>query len=252
MKNRLLTTSVILFMLVLGACSFKPTIERRIKASGNPVAVKQAVQGFDRISLDGIGTLVINQGETESLTILTDENFLPYFQAEVKGDTLVLDLTKDARGVNLGEPEDRGVDLVIYEVVVKDLRALDISGASVVEMATLETDKLSIHLDGHSKLDIQSLLADQLSLFIDGSGSLMVSGKVREQQIVQDGSCSYFAAQLESEDTTLKLSGVGDVTVWATETLDVDLSGVGNVVYYGRPQVTQDVSGMGRLISQEQ
>ncbi len=249
MKSRPLKFCIVLLVLLLGACSFRQPFKQRIEASGNPVSVTQPVQGFDQISLDGVGKLVIVQGETEALTILTDENFLPYFQAEVKGNTLALGLSKAARGVNLGGPDARGVDLVTYELVVKDLRALEIAGAALVEMPALETDQLTIHLEGVSELEIQSLDADQLSLQIEGTGSLIISGKVREQQIVQEGTCNYYAAELESEETTLELAGTGDVTVLATETLDVELSGLGNVVYYGNPQVTQNVSGMGRLIS---
>ena len=249
MKSSPRSFGFVLFLLLLSACNFNPLSERRIEVSGKPVAEVQDVQGFDRISLDGIGRLVINQGEEEALTIHTDENFLPYFQAEVQGDTLVLGLSKNAQGVNLGGPDDRGVDLVTYELTVKDLHALKIDGATLVEIQALETDRLSIDLEGFTQLEIKSLVADQLILELEGSGSLVVSGKVREQQIFQEGACSYYAAELESKETTLTLSGAGDVTVWATETLDVDLSGVGNVIYYGNPRVEQDVSGMGRLIS---
>ena len=248
MKSSPWSFGFVLLLLLLGACSLNPLSERRIEASGNPVAVVEDVQGFDQISLDGVGRLVISQGEKEALTIQTDEDFLPYFDAEVKGDTLALGFSEAARGVNLGGPEDSGVDLVTYDLVVKELRGLKITGAVMVEVGGLETDRLSIDLEGFSQIEIQSLVAEELVLQLEGSGSLVISGKVREQQIFQEGSCSYYAAELESEETTLVLAGAGDVTVWATKTLEVDLSGVGNVIYYGNPKVEQDVSGLGRLI----
>jgi hypothetical protein len=248
MKSSPWSFGFVLFLLLLSACSFNPLSERRIEASGNPVAVVKEVQGFDQISLDGVGRLVISQGEKEALTIQTDEEFLPYFDVEVKGDTLSLGFSEAARGVNLGEPEDRGVDLVTYDLMVKELRGLKITGAVIVEVGALETDTLEIDLEGFSQIEIQSLVAEELILQLEGSGSLVISGKVREQQIFQEGACSYYAAELESEETSLVLSGAGDVTVWATETLEVELSGVGNVIYYGNPKVEQDISGLGRLI----
>jgi len=251
MKSFSRSLGVLLFLLLLSACSISQDIERRIETSGNKVSVEQDVQGFDRISLDGIGRLVINQGQEEALTIHTDENFLPYFQAKVQGDTLIIGLSKDAQGVNLGGPDDKGVDLVTYELVVKELRSLKIAGASLVEMMALETDQLNIDLEGFTQLEIQSLVAEKLVLQLEGSGSLVISGNVQEQEIIQEGACNYYAAELKSEETTLTLSGAGDVTVWATKTLDVDLSGVGNVIYYGNPKVQQDVSGLGQLIHME-
>ena len=101
---------------------------------------------------------------------------------------------------------------------------------------------------GAPTVEITSLIAEQLELQLDGSGTLIVSGRVREQQIIQDGFGSYYAAELESEKTTLQLSGAGDVTVWATEDLLVDLSGFGNVIYYGNPHIDQTISGVGKLI----
>lgn len=247
MKSGPRTIVVVLFLLLSG-CSFSQLSERRIEGSGNPVAVEQDVQGFDRISLDGVGRLVILQGENEALTIETDVNFLPYFQSEVRGNTLILGFSKAAQRVNLGGLDDRGVDLVTYRLMVKDLDEVKIAGASLVEMPALKTDRLKIELEGFSQIEIQSLIADQHVSQLDGSGSLVISGKVQEQQIFHQGACSYYAAELESEETTLEMEGAGDVTVWANETLKVDLSGVGNVIYYGNPQVEQDVSGLGRLI----
>ncbi len=52
-------------------------------------------------------------------------------------------------------------------------------------------------------------------------------------------------SRLSSARSTVKLSGVGNATVWASESLDATLSGAGVIEYYGDAKVTQKVSGLG-------
>jgi hypothetical protein len=48
-------------------------------------------------------------------------------------------------------------------------------------------------------------------------------------------------------DTTVSVSGVGNVIVNAQRTLKASISGAGVIEYLGDPQVTEHVSGIGRV-----
>jgi hypothetical protein len=48
---------------------------------------------------------------------------------------------------------------------------------------------------------------------------------------------------LGTSSTTVDINGLGNATVWATETLDISIDGGGNLRYYGLPQITQDING---------
>jgi hypothetical protein len=58
---------------------------------------------------------------------------------------------------------------------------------------------------------------------------------------------SYNAERLTAADTTISVSGVGNVIVNARRTLKASISVRASSEYLGDPQVTEHVSGMGRV-----
>lgn len=68
-----------------------------------------------------------------------------------------------------------------------------------------------------------------------------------EQEIDISGSGKYNAGDLRSETVDAEISGLGDATVWATDTLDA--SGSGSVNYYGNPRTSFSGSGSWKLNS---
>lgn len=60
-------------------------------------------------------------------------------------------------------------------------------------------------------------------------------------------SCSLKAQQ---RITKINLNGVGNISFYCTESMDVDLSGVENAIYYGNPKNKNiSKSGVGKLKS---
>lgn len=244
--NKLFLIAVFTLLIVSSACSAINFIDNRIEGSGNVITEDRDVSGFDRVTLAGFGKVTIEQGNEESLTVRTDDNIMPYIRTEVKGDTLVLDFT--------GKGERRSInpsDGIEFDLVVKDLNRLDISGAGSVEVNDLEAEKFLADLSGAGTLDIGSLIADELVVRQSGAGTVVVSGQVKGQDVSHSGVGTYHAGELESETAILEISGAGSATIWVTESLDISISGLGNVIYYGNPRVVQNVSGLGKLISAE-
>jgi hypothetical protein len=82
-----------------------------------------------------------------------------------------------------------------------------------------------------------------LNVNISGSAKCDIAGKVNSQSVRAAGAIHYSAGKLESHSAEVDISGSADVTVWATENLDVNARGAGDVSYYGKPRVTEKVSG---------
>jgi len=226
------------------ACNAISFIGNRVEGSGNVITEEREVSDFDRISLTGFGELNIEQGETESLTVRTDENIMPYITTEVRNNTLVIGFTQTF--IEGGFNPTNGIR---YNLVVKNLSRVDVSGAGSIKSSGLETEKLYIDLSGAGSLDIASLFANELVVRLSGAGSTVISGKVKGQDITLSGAGSYQAPDLESETAIFEMSGIGSATLWATETLDVRISSVGSLFYYGNPRVIQNISGLGKVIS---
>jgi hypothetical protein len=211
-----------------------------IEGSGDVITETREVSGFDRISLSGFGKVNVVQGDEESLTVTTDDNIMPYIETEVRGDTLVLGFTDD--GEHKSFDPTKGIT---FDLVVKDLSRIDVSGAGDIQVDALETESLRVELSGAGNLYIDSIVADELVIRISGAGNASVGGVVTGQDITLSGAGNYNGGDLESETAIIEMSGVGNGTVWATENLDIHMSGVGNLEYYGSPRVIQNVSGFG-------
>src|SRR6476646_6158368 len=97
--------------VLLGGCMFDA-----IGGSGKIVTEPRTVSGFSGVSLSGSGQVIVEQTGSESLTVTTDDNLLPYIKTEVHGSTLELG-TKDMTNV-------RPSNDIVFKLTVKNLDEL--------------------------------------------------------------------------------------------------------------------------------
>jgi hypothetical protein len=209
-----LSVTVSLLILALVSCTFAQT-----RGSGKIISEAIDVSGFTGVALESTGDITITQGESESLSIETDDNLLPLLTSKVKNGVLILG-TQDEAYI---EPS-KGIR---YTITVKSLESLEISGSGDIQASDLTLDALTID--------------------ISGSGDIKLSGTVNTQSIEISGSGNYNGCTLQSEGSSVSISGSGDIRVAATETLSIDISGSGDVTYLGNPQLSQDISGVGDI-----
>jgi hypothetical protein len=215
-----------------------------IRGSGNVVTEDRPVSDFNRVSLTGVGEVIITQGEDESLTVRADDNIMRYIKTEVKSGILILGFTDEAKNKRI-RPSKR----IKFNLSVKDVTGLDISGAGDVNVTSLDTDRLEIVVGGAGDVSISSLTAEELVVHLNGAGRVELAGQVAEQNVKINGFGAYHAAKLESQTAIVGVNGAGSATLWATDTLDVRIPGAGNVAYYGSPTVTKKITGVGMIIS---
>lgn len=216
-------------VLLLVACGV-----RDLRGSGDLITAPWEVSGFDRIRVTGSGDVVIAQDGTESITVETDDNLMRYVTAKVKGRTLELGFEE---GTTVSPTR------LTFELHLKELTRLVISGSADIEAERIETNQLEIDISGSGDIRIDALTADNLEIDIGGSGDVDLAGEVERQEISIGGSGKVRAAELASQRADVSIGGSGDATVWAVEYLDVAISGSESVDYYGNPST--DLSGQG-------
>jgi Putative auto-transporter adhesin, head GIN domain len=198
------------------------------------------VSGFDRISLRGYGDIVLEQGETESLTVETTQEMLSRLKTEVNNGELVLGF-KSWFDIWFGH------DPIKYTITFKSLRDLGISGSGKVTAEHLHSDELKLRVSGSGDVDIADLEAEKLDVHTSGSAKWTLAGKVTRQEISISGSGRYDAWSLDSQEAAVHVSGSGHLALKVEKTLDISISGAGDVSYIGDPQVKQSVSGSGKV-----
>ena len=224
---------------------------RRCRMSTGDVRTEtREVSAFDRVALAGFGDLYITQGEEESLTIEASPEILDRIKTEVEDGKLTIRFVRNWLDW-IGDVLATGFAgmRVRYDLTVKELAALAITGAGRVQVANLETDQLALELRGAGQLSIESLDAEQLEIDLSGAGQIKVGGRVTEQTVKITGAGSYDAPDLESQRAKATLTGLGGATVWAVEDLEATIRSVGSVSYYGAPKVSKRITGIGSLNS---
>jgi hypothetical protein len=229
----------LLVALLLSACGINV-----INGSGNIRTESRPVSGFTAVNFSGFGELTIMQGEAEALTIETDDNLLPYIKTTVSQGTLTIGFD-DAAWVPIMRPSDS----IRYNLTVKTLTALDMSGAGTVESAQLTTDQLTLTASGAGEIKIADLTAGDVTVEMSGAGTVDLTGQVMSQIVEMSGLGNYEASDLASQTAQVTLSGAGNATVWVSEQLDTEISGAGTINYYGEPQLRSESSGVGSVQS---
>jgi hypothetical protein len=234
--------TVLLLLLFATACS-----GRTIDGSGNVRSESRAISNVHTLSLGWSGDMILTQGESESLTITADDNLLPLITSNVRQGELVITIDRPYRS-DLVRPSQPAR----YELTVRDLNAINVTGSAGVEADSLQVYNLALAVSGSGHIHIDQLEANELQARLTGSGSIGLAGQVAGQQTSISGSGTLRAAELHSRRASVTVTGSGKATVRVEEALDVNVSGSGSVAYYGQPVVSQTVTGSGSIQAMEE
>ena len=186
--------------------------------------------------------MTLVQGDSEALTIETDDNLLPSIKTTVSRGTLTISF--DERGWT---PIVRPTQSIRYRLTVKTLTHLDLSGAGTVATTDLAADRLTLVESGAGEISIANLTANAVTVEMSGAGTIDLAGQVTEQTVDLSGLGAYHADNLASQSAQVTLSGAGEATVWVSEQLDAEILGAGTIRYYGSPQTNASSTGIGRV-----
>ena len=228
-------------------------------SAADVVVEERTASGFTGIVLSGSGDLRITQGDSESLTVTAEQKVLDVITTEVRGGVLHIGRK---RGSSVRTREE-----IRFDVTLRVLERLGMSGSGDAYAHRLEGDKLKVTISGSSDVEFGEVLMDDLRITISGSGDvelteldansfeasitgsgeIEVGGRSDVQTVSVSGSGDHMAENLESRQVNATVVGSGQIEVWATETLDVTVTGSGDVVYRGKPEVSLKVSGSGNV-----
>ncbi|MBN2073907.1 MAG: DUF2807 domain-containing protein [Actinobacteria bacterium] len=213
-----------------------------VRGSGDIETEEREVSGFDEVNFSGMGNLIIEQGDEESLEIEADDNIIPLIETRVKGRELYIGYK---RGFSIAPTSNIRIHLTVM-----DLEQIELSGVGDMDCDNMETDKIRFDISGSGDIDFH-MEAESIETNVAGLGNIKLSGRTSNHRVEINGSGKYDAEDLESERCEVEISGLGSATVNVSGELDVEINGAGNVYYKGTPDITQDISGLGRIKSLE-
>ena len=206
--------------------------------SGNVINQTSSVQGVNQVSLEGTGTVLLSQGNQESLTIEAEDNIIPHIVSSVKGNRL--SVAWDNTSPSPTKP-------VKYYLTVKDLSSITLSGAVRLETSGFKTRRLDVSMNGAGEGNMSGLDINNLTVTLSGAGKMNMAGTATDQTITISGAGDYQAGDLKSQTTTITIHGAGKGTLNVSAMLNVTINGSGDISYLGSPQVNRQINGAGTV-----
>ena len=208
----------------LTACSYNipslnPKSMTRVTGSGKVITEARTVGGFNSVVVNGAGKLLIDRTGTESLSITTDNNLLPYIVTEVRGGKLYLEFKPNV-------VPDNVTDLT-FNLTVKDLVGITLNGAAAIDARNMQADYLTVNLSG--------------------AGAVKMVGKIGQQNVTLNGTGGYNAEDMECQRAMVTNNGAGVAIIRVSNELNAAINGAGYIEYIGNPKVTSRIVGIGAV-----
>ena len=218
--------------------------------------------GINGVAILGSGDVSITLGNKEEITIHAPADLIPYLKTDLKDGTLYIGKRKMGWKNII-----RFNDQVHYELIVKQISDISVSGSSDVEAEKLKGNNCSVKISGSGNIevdqvnskefkvqisgsgdvDISNLNTDILDATINGSGNIDIDGKTDNLDVTISGSGDFTADDLKSNNAEIAQYGSGNSSVWVTETLNIHISGSGDVQYKGDPSIRSRTTGSGDI-----
>jgi hypothetical protein len=211
----------------------------RVQGSGKIVKQHRDLGHFTAMAIGVSGDVDIRQGNTESVTVETDDNIQPLIETVVENGTLRIRPAK--KNVQL---DTRTMKIVVQ---IRSLERLTIGGSGNVTAETLRGENLTIDVGGSGSVTVGQMEGESVAIALGGSGNLKAAGNTERLQISIGGSGRVQAGQLQARDAIVSIGGSGQATVWAKKSLNLSVAGSGDINYYGDPQISKSIMGSGTI-----
>jgi hypothetical protein len=219
--------------LLLASCRFLGG--ERVHGNGNVITGQRNVKGFNSIEAGGAVEVHVRQDPATSVKVETDENLFEYLDVYTEGNTLII---KPKQGYNL-DPSDE----VRVFVTAPVFKSIDGSGAvKIIGDSEISGSDLELSASGASEMAM-NVKVSKLRADLSGASNLELKGSSSNVSTQASGASHIRCRDLETDETTLDLSGASSAEVYANKQLNIEASGASDVKYRGNASVNQKSSG---------
>lgn len=209
----------------------------QVQGSGTVSRQVRAVGHFTGLALAVPGNVELRIGNSEGVTVETDDNLQALVETVVENGTLQIRPAK--HNANL-----RAHTLKIV-VQARNIERVALAGSGTVEADALQAQRLQFNIGGSGSIKVGTIEAESVAVSVGGSGDFDAGGAARELSVSIAGSGTADLGRLKAASASVKVAGSGEATVWATSALSMSIAGSGDVSYYGDPTVSRSIVGSG-------
>ena len=207
--SRLLSSFFVAFCLCVAASGAVDNAAFAGDKSSKNATETIDLRDFEKIRVSGVYDITVRAGRDYGIQVEGRRSALERANIKVENNTLILghEKKKGVRGVK------KSLNVVI---LMPRLHQIDVSGV----------------VDG----TISDVMADDFRVNVSGVGDLKIEGRCDRLIARLSGVGDLSARKLVCNHAEVRVSGVGDATVYASESLDAHVSGIGDLTSYGSPK----------------
>lgn len=220
-----------------GGNYYSETGYETVLGSGSMTTLEYTVGEYTTLMVDSEGEIELyyKAEQSDKVVIELQENLAEHLTVSVKNGVLLVKADK-----RLKTDEDKRPKLYISAPA---LEKIDVGGALSIKQAdTIKTDSFTLDIagvsDGTLPLEVTTLNVD-----VSGACGMILSGSTDDMSITMAGASSVNALGLQAKRGSVDVSGVGEVSVNCSETLDINGGGAVSVSYKGNPRISQNIGG---------
>ena len=225
MKKSYLLIAVCLMVLSTACAQWN---SEKIRGNGDMVTQTRNVGDYDGVKLVGSMNVQLVSGSEGKLSIEAESNLQEYIVTEVKDGMLKITTEK---GYNLSPKEE-----ILITVPVESISELSVTGSGDIwTKDKLRSSNMKIQVTGSGDLKLDLEVQD-LEGMVTGSGDIEIMGKSQNLDCTVTGSGDFDAFGLQADNVEARVSGSGDIMVYAAKSLKASVSGSGDITYKGNPE----------------
>ena len=183
----------------------------------------RSVSAFTGIDASGVFDITVTKGDTESLTIESDDEVMPYVRSEVRNGILHLYLDNGNRL--------RNIKALRAFVVMKNLDKVTLSGACKLTANDLfSPDKFKADCSGASNMTV-NVNTGQLNIETSGACNILIKANVTGDTNLDMSGTSKIRGELKATNVKFNSSGVCSVELTGSATdMKMDVSGASKIM----------------------
>ncbi len=237
MKTKILTSSICLLICI----SMQAQKKRKLIGNNKTTEITRTMEPIEGVILNGSFDVDIIDGPENEIHLQGESNVLPFIKTTVRNGKLHIDWSERFTKIKTNHS-------IIISVPNKHLKKLTLSGSGDIRCkSTINTERLVTEISGSGDMDLD-VNSPKIQSKTTGSGDFQIKGTSEKVTITISGSGNFDGANLESNEAIIYITGSGDVTVTAKQTLDAMISGSGNINYSGNPsQKDINTTGSGEV-----
>jgi len=238
MNRNIIAVTAIIAVVCCASCKINV-----IKGSGNKTTTTPDVSTFNAvdIAIPVKAVITVKDGPV-GVQLSGYENILKHIKASVENNKLVIRYDFDDTWTVHG-------DDITATINMPSLTALKLTGAPDANVhGNLTGGDFRLTISGASDIEIDSINTDNFTADVSGAADIKINGgNVKRATYSISGAGDIKAFRLQAQETSASISGAGDGQVTALQKLTASISGAGEIKYKGHPTITQNISGVGEL-----